>query len=166
MIFELKKADKYFTDFENEGPKIYAQYIIGIHDNVDALLKIIDVLQEERIIDLTLLGFKNTGRGLKFKNVNIEEEMFHAIINKVRDEHLWINIGVDTALANKWKGILCEEGISRIFYTTKEGVNSCYIDAVTGVMSPSSYDDNIVKLDSYNTDELTKTFKSFHGGEE
>ena len=86
---------------------------------------------------VTLLGFKTTGFGKDFAT---SPEDWIAIVKKVREEHRWVNIGVDTAIVKQYGDTIHEDlGISHALMTSEEGKFSMYIDAVTKRMAPSSY---------------------------
>ena len=110
-------------------------------------------------LTLTILGFKETGRGESYA------KRLHSYnwIDKVKKA--WINgnhvtIGVDTLIADKYRNELVRNGIDDIFFTTREGSFSCYIDAVKQQIGPSSYDPKqMTPFD--DTDQFIQKFLSF-----
>lgn len=88
-------------------------------------------------IRLTLLGYKTTGRGSSFKPEKYDGWL--AMIEKVRKAGVYVNIGIDTALAAESGPALDKAGISRRLYATREGAFSMYLDAVEMKVGPSSY---------------------------
>lgn len=110
---------------------------------------------------LVILGFKETGRGDQFKKththrVSLPEGWWIQAIKTSREKGHWCPIGVDTVLAKKYESQLIAEDIDPLTFSTKEGVFSCYVDAVEKKMGPSSYmPDEMVE---FNTAHETKVF--------
>ena len=88
-------------------------------------------------IRLTLLGYKTTGRGSSFKPEKYDGWL--EMIEKVRKAGVYVNIGIDTALAAESGAALDKAGICRRLYATREGAFSMYLDAVDMKVGPSSY---------------------------
>jgi hypothetical protein len=88
-------------------------------------------------IPITLLGFKNTGRGAEYRARNkaepITPEQWKDVMNMSHD------ISVDTAFASSHAEVLKAAGVAEWSYKIKEGAHSMYIDAVSGELAPSSY---------------------------
>lgn len=87
---------------------------------------------------VTLLGYKTTGRGSEFTPV--PHDWWLEVIRELREEGKWLNIGVDTLIVQQYGEMLTEE-IDDRFFTAAEGKFSCYIDAVSQQMAPSSFCD-------------------------
>lgn len=109
----------------------------------------------ENYIRVTLLGFKETGRGARFKEIAInrsynkfDEKYFIEVIKELNKNHSCPRIAIDTTLAGRYEHLLEEEKIPRYLYHIEEGKYSAYIDAVTKKFGPSSYHTN--KLIDYN----------------
>lgn len=95
---------------------------------------------------VTLLGFKDVGRGGSWKALSLRDERV------VLQQNNWIEtikkvsprqsqlIQIDTALARESAEALIKEGIARSMWHQTEGLVSMYVDAVKMQMSPSSYD--------------------------
>ena len=97
-------------------------------------------------IRITLLGFKETGRGAEFKRTRIktgydkfDEESWLEMIKEVHAEKIYPIIAIDTTLAAKYETKLHEENIADYLYHIEEGKYSAYIDAVSMKFGPSSY---------------------------
>jgi hypothetical protein len=100
--------------------------------------KILETAYEHHV-QVTLLGYKLNGRGIEFKPH--PHDGWLAVIKEMREEKKWVRIGIDTAIANEFGRTIQLEGISDCLYHTQEGKFSCYIDAVTKKIAPSSYSD-------------------------
>jgi len=107
---------------------------------------------------VTLLGYKTTGRGSEFTPVS--HEWWLDVIRELREEDKWVNIGVDTLIVQQYGEMLAEE-IDDRFFTAAEGKFSCYIDAVSQQMAPSSFCEaelyKELKLPRYGTDDYELT---------
>lgn len=114
------------------------QVVMGTMDRY-AFEKILKETNHERL-KLTLLGYKDVGRGSDFTP---------------RDHDWWINcvkdtgsgrahgakISIDTVLAAQFEEALLAAEIPSWMFETREGGFSCYIDAVNKKIGPSSYCD-------------------------
>ena len=78
-------------------------------------------------IPVTLLGFKETGRGGSFEKVKCDWK-------KVVKKAGYKSIGIDTVLAKE-----LPPEFDKTFFHTKEGAWSMYVDAVEKTAGPSSY---------------------------
>ena len=104
-------------------------------------------------VELTLLGYKTNGFGAEFlaKNPALAERLDAANAHWpqwVVEEHAsqeqgkrpaapWVSI--DTALAQASETQLTDRKISKKMFHRTEGTQSMYVDAVRGVMAPSSF---------------------------
>jgi hypothetical protein len=104
-------------------------------------------------IRLTLLGYKTTGRGSSFKPEKYDGWL--EMIEKMRAERVYVNIGIDTALAAESTAALDKTGISRRLYATREGTFSMYLDAVDMKVGPSSYVSDLAMRRVTQFDEQT-----------
>jgi organic radical activating enzyme len=92
-------------------------------------------------ISITLLGFKDIGRGenIKYKR--------HKNLIKIIKQTRRTKIGIDTKLAKDYEEELKEENISKKLYDTREGVYSMYYDAIEEKAYKSSYElDNPIEV--------------------
>lgn len=97
-------------------------------------------------IRVTLLGFKETGRGGKYKEVALkrnwdkfDESEWLNIINEMNQNSEVPNLAIDTTLAARYLDKLKEIDIPEWLYHVEEGKYSAYIDAVDMKFGPSSY---------------------------
>lgn len=97
--------------------------------------KIVDYCGKHNLRPM-LLGYKETGRGKEFKIHGVDTwKDADALQYALRELK---QVGVDTAMVkscSKEIGSIC----NNLFYFGNEGVVSCYIDAVTGMIGSSSY---------------------------
>lgn len=93
----------------------------------------------ERNIKVTLLGYKNIGRGLEFTPFNYN--WWIPVINEMReDANIRVpSISIDTTLAEQFEEEIIAENIPRWMFHTQEGRFSGYLDAVQGKFGPSSF---------------------------
>ena len=107
---------------------------------------------------LMLLGYKTTGRASQ-----PEYDYTHTAIKDILMNHRLYNIGIDTSAAQQMQPQLEELEVDPTTYYIKEGVASCYIDAVNGTMAASSYNDNVANddMDIYDSNTFTETFNSY-----
>lgn len=113
-------------------------------------------------LTLTILGYKHTGRGKDFANKKRlhEFDWLSIVKKKVWHENKSIRIGVDTVIAEKYKEQFKNLGVNEIFFTTREGSFSCYIDAVKQQIGPSSYAPK--QMTSFDdTEQFIQKFLSF-----
>ena len=117
--------------------------------------------------DVTLLKYKNVGRGKNFKPQNYSRWL-RCVSDFIKSKEHYLRIGIDTPLAEEYKEGLQKAEIPDYMYETKEGKFSCYIDAVEKKIGPSSYCDQekMIKLDSHPATEslalqIYNAFKQF-----
>lgn len=120
------------------------QYVMGTGGE----LQFRDVLAAARILecDLTLLGYKETGRGKSYIPRN-----YDYWLNIVKDNRYSYGsrIGIDTALAQQYEKELLQDDRLKTLITAREGAFSTYIDAVANKAGPSSYckDEDYVNIE-------------------
>lgn len=107
---------------------------------------------------IMLLGYKTTGRG--------SEPEYDYSENGIKDllsSSPMFNIGIDTAAAQQMKNQIEELGIPPESYYIKEGVASCYIDAVSMKMAASSYNNAVANgtMDDYVQESFVETFNLY-----
>jgi hypothetical protein len=107
------------------------QYVMG-STPLKALGEIAVKAQEENL-RLTLLGYKTTGRGSTFKPHDYTGWL--ALLQKQKV----YRTGIDTALAAEYEQEILAAKVPKWMFETVEGRFSMYIDAVEGVLAPSSY---------------------------
>jgi hypothetical protein len=85
----------------------------------------------------------------------------------VRDSGL--NVGVDSVIANKYTGKLKQLNVPEYVLVGKEGLSSCYIDALKKVIKPSSFcdteyhliDPKSKNIYDFNKDKFLDIFSRF-----
>ena len=89
---------------------------------------------------VTLLGFKDVGRGLEYKphmkQASEYLEWLPKLLKEIAEERTFHRIGIDTCLAKELEEVM---ELPSILYYTKEGFRSMYIDAVENIYAASSY---------------------------
>jgi hypothetical protein len=117
--------------------------------------------------DVTLLKYKNVGRGKNFKPKNYNRWL-RCVSDFIKAKGCYLRIGIDTPLAEEYKEELQKAEIPDYMYETKEGKFSCYIDAVEKKIGPSSYceHEKMIKLDKGERTEslalqIYNAFKQF-----
>lgn len=114
---------------------------------------------------MILLGYKDTGRGHRAKGnrwygpdrVDGADpiEMYKGFIASRRKKHQWgygMPLSMDTEMVRSTEGLLAKHGVNAKLYMKNEGRVSCYIDAVTMRIAPSSYcDEKLYRDYNFNT---------------
>lgn len=116
--------------------QVMAQHVFGTLP-AERTLKLITACKHNGI-PLLLLGYKNTGMGASHEQVD------QSAITKQewnRSSFKGLRLSVDTAFVNQHQHLLDWLAVDDITVTRQEGAFSCYIDAVTGKVGPSSYCD-------------------------
>lgn len=131
--------------------KVTVQHVIGTASEEE--FRNILFACSSHMFPITLLGYKQVGRGPGFK-VKPSSKWID-IISEVKKKK-YIRIGVDTALADVHWDELIKAGVNDKFMTRKEGQFSCYIDAVEKTINTSSYtnDHGIPMNSEYNIKEI------------
>lgn len=93
---------------------------------------------DDESIRVTLLGYKETGRGGGFDGRLDRPVGFWIDLLRVRPG---LRVAIDTTLAEVCQPQLEAAGVPSWCYHTQEGKFSLYVDAVTGRVGPSSYCD-------------------------
>lgn len=134
-LAELIKKNKIET---NDGYANYrhvtVQHVVGVVD--EAEFREILTTCAENHLPITLLGYKQVGRGPKFGTK--PSSKWFEIVSEIAEKQ-YLRVGIDTALADRHWDDLMTAGIKKQFLTRKEGQFSCYIDAVQKTMNVSSY---------------------------
>lgn len=165
-ITRMKQAALSLVDHTKEGSSIFYKYKFSSNDKMSEDGKKIKealegyrlpfnggILSEYHLEDnaptVMLLGYKDTGRGTR--------PLYDYTDNAI-DQTLNINdrafyVGIDTAAAIQMKQSLNRLNVPAETYYTKEGVASCYIDAVKKTMSSSSY---CAEVNANTMDEYSK----------
>lgn len=112
--------------------KVVFQIVLGVQSE-EEFKKMLGIAKEFDV-KVTLLGFKEYGRGQEFAPYKYDNwlEIVKPFLNNG-------NISIDTALAGEFSDLLEKEKVPKNTYHTVEGAFSLYIDAVKMEMAPSSY---------------------------
>lgn len=145
------------NDITGPVPIFYIQTILGLMD-FDYLLKFLEyVLNETNIGSVTLLGYKNFGRGEKITPKKIPSNWFKLVQKIPR-----LNIGVDSIIVEQYRDQLIEGGVLKNRLVCKEGLTTCFIDAVNMEVKRSSFCEEGVSINKDITSkEFLEIFASF-----
>lgn len=160
---DLEKAKNLYLTIEASNVKPYIQCILELV-NYDKFKEFINYAAELGIRNITLLGYKDFGFGQNQKQFNYPPEWI-SFIKNISDKN-YINFGVDSIISQKWKKELINNGVESYCLVGKEGLSSCYIDAVERKMYSSSFSkesgveipENIYKNKDFN---FLNEFKKF-----
>jgi organic radical activating enzyme len=137
------------------------QYILDLHtlDNFTSIVKKLREIESQylfRRITITLLGYKEVGRGGKRPYTNSE---FLKEFKKIVGDDSKIRLGIDTVIATQYEKELNEENISETLYYKEEGRFSMYVDLVTKTYSKSSFEPTkIYKVTQHSSETLSSIF--------
>lgn len=133
LAFEIKAK---ITNQYEQLPEVMAQHVLGsvpLHETAAFL----DAAFKAKMAVL-LLGFKEVGFGRDFKRHDLGDvPMFLKLA--VQRAGKGVKLSVDTAVVDQYPDLCKALGVPEALVTSPEGKFSCYIDAVTGKMGPSSY---------------------------
>ena len=132
---DVSKLVDLLGKYKIESGKVSLQYVL---DSGGDLYGILDEASRGWGLRVTLLGFKTTGFG---ENFPVVPEDWIATVSKIREEGKRLNLGVDTAVVQKYGDKIEKLGVKKEFMTAEEGKFSMYIDAVNHRIAPSSYCD-------------------------
>lgn len=118
----------------------------------------------QNYVRTTLLGFKETGRGGKFKEIAIkrswdkfDETSWLDVLVDLNAKDKLGTISIDTTLASRYEKQLQAISLPSWLYHIQEGKYSLYIDSVNHKAGPSSYHlDKLIDIDK--TQELSSIF--------
>lgn len=151
-------------EYKGHSPiRLSFQYVMGVGSSIQFR----DILAAAGILkcDLTLLGFKTTGRGGSYKKK--DDSYWLDMVRKHKETYYGARIGIDTTLAQQYEKELLEDENLKTLITTKEGTFSMYIDAVANKAGPSSYCEESeyipieIKGDKSVDVQLREAFKKF-----
>jgi hypothetical protein len=92
----------------------------------------------DNMLSVTLLGYKKHGFGLDFV-MKPYEWWLNEVMSRDSDRPYGATVSIDTVLAAEYQTQIEESGIPKWMYDVQDGRFSCYIDAVEGMIGPSSY---------------------------
>lgn len=113
-------------------------------------------------IPLVVLGFKTTGFGASFKHTH-DYDWIQVVQDMFQKEELFpwsFMLGTDTVVVQREKDRLTNLTDTRNL-TDKEGAWSMYMDAVTGIASPSSFEPNNSRDFVYRSNGATNILNYF-----
>lgn len=132
-VSKLANALRYHgVDFK----KATLQFIAGATDKWRFRQLVETAIKEG--LTYTILGYKSTGRGNNFKPASTPDDCWNVFVDLL-EKYPYMRVGIDTVFAEQIEPRLKENQVSPTFYHTKDGVFSCYIDAVNKMIAPSSY---------------------------
>lgn len=133
------KEKSHFNKKHSYSSVINIQYVMGS----TPIEQFIDIVKEsaKSKLNITLLGFKENGRGNSFNSYDYSTWLneIRKINSELIEQRIYPRISIDTALAAQYQEEIEELGIDKRTYHTNEGGFSLYIDAVKKTMAPSSY---------------------------
>lgn len=144
----------------NVRDKLTIQHIVGVAESPWAFSALLSVCTRY-LLPVTLLGYKSIGRGVTLPE-KPNPTWLDVVARMVRDDNEPLRIGIDTTLVDTWWGELLDAGVPRWCLTRHEGKFSCYFDAVTSTLYPSSHGDHPgVVLGGLDGEEFQKAYASF-----
>ncbi len=155
-LADVQEYTDFITEYRNKHRGVHGRYNFHVHIvmGVQPVAEVIEMvkLTQKAFTQVTLLGYKSTGRGGDT----------HIPYDKWLDEFVeagvftgWgTNIAIDTTLATQSKEMLervldSNDGdkITKTLVTYRDGGFSAYLDAVNQVWSPSSYEPTRPQVD-------------------
>jgi hypothetical protein len=136
------------------------QVVLGIVGEYD-FQRIMD-LCDKNDLRLTILGYKAVGRAAGQKPQPYDWWLKRVL--EARKQNQCPSIGVDTVVAKEFSKQLLDNDVPEYMFATEEGKFSCYVDAVSETMGPSSYcgKDEMVKVKHLADDqEIARHFAAF-----
>lgn len=145
-IDDVNKVKKIFDCFRQhnrlwqQAGKLLAQHVVGTHDITETANIIRAFVDAD--MPMLLLGYKEEGFGANFTKYDLSDLplVIKLMSGSEADiENRRFDLSVDTAFLEQFPNFVDVLNIPSVLYTKYEGKFSCYIDAVTGKMGPSSY---------------------------
>lgn len=103
-------------------------------------IEVIDRLLELRrtnLIQLSILGYKDFGNGIEFRNNNNNFiEINDDYIKKILEFH---TVSCDAVFSKKYKDLLLSNDISGVVLSKQDGCCTCFYDAVSSSLQKNSY---------------------------
>jgi hypothetical protein len=127
-----RQAKTVIDAFAAEGvaSRVKLQVIAGVM-STSQVRETLDVAGEHDV-GVLLLGYKETGRGSSVRTR-------HVLAPEILQHDTGASVGIDTVLAQQWAPWLAEHAWPGS-YTLQEGAFSCFIDAVSGKLYRSSFE--------------------------
>ena len=124
---------------EGNRERVTVQYVVGTNASEGEFRALLEAVAETRI-RLTLLGYKNSGRGRAFGERPVAR-WAEIVADFVEVNRYGLDIGIDTVLADSARDYLVERGLDSRCIAPTEGTFSAFVDAVKGRIYRSSYDE-------------------------
>lgn len=132
--------------------KLTLQVAMGAQSHADFQSMLTMLEETDKFSGLIMLGYKDVGRGHRAKGnrwyqdgnllqgdvIGMAKSFLKGTKERSWDDEAW-TFSMDTQMARDTKNMLEHHGISPLLYLENEGRVSCYIDAVTLRIAPSSY---------------------------
>ena len=149
---EVHEAAKYLADLTTaERARVSFQVPVGAQ-TYGQFVELIEAIASSSISRITLLGYKMVGRGTASKYHSFEDRLGDIFFKQT--PYRWnetrfytaavyprLSVGIDTQLAQKASAFIANlpsQVVDKVVMY-KEGLHSCYIDAVKKQIAPSSY---------------------------
>ena len=122
-----------------DRPRVTAQHVVGAVP-IDTTAAFLNEAFRQRV-PILLLGYKEVGFGSQYRRHDRpnDDVILKLCIDNATAQRYWPTLSVDTALLDQYPNFIKSLGVPDALATSPEGKFSCYIDAVTGSMGPSSY---------------------------
>jgi len=160
MIDKIVDAVISNNGFSSRFAKIMAQHVVGsVPFEVTE-----EVLRHafKHKYPILLLGYKPVGFGAEYIHDSIEAALLIKLIYNSKNDYPDGMLSVDTAFLELYPNLCAALEIPTELTTSPEGKFSCYIDATTKMMAPSSYCDKTEYHPLPNTlDDFKKLFQTF-----
>lgn len=165
QIDQAKASYQELGDRYGVGPMSF-QYVMGTASDPEFQNMMKKSIKEH--LNLTLLGYKDSGRGLAWREG--EGKAFALRDAKVQgqttswidlakaslgDQAQWARVCIDTALARECESIMGAAKIPRHLWHKSEGLVSMYIDAVSMKMGKSSFE-SLNEMEPFDSDWISK----------
>ena len=148
---ELKKWNN--NRHDTEAPEGTLQIPLGCYPE-EQVRQVIKKAKKE-YMPITFLGYKHFGRGEGFA-----QHPSDWIVDAVTGPDGLYRFGADSVFVEQYRDKLKDKGVSEKLMVNAEGAFSCYIDAVTLMIGPSSYTKEMHRLndrDIFNMFPYVKT---------
>ncbi len=116
---------------------VMAQHVVGAVP-LDQTAEVVRRCHERRL-PLLLLGYKETGFGARAERYDGPNSDLYLMLGLSELDLQEMSLSVDTALAEQHPRLLKSLRVPDALVSAREGAFSCYVDATTGRMGPSSY---------------------------
>ena len=160
LNWQRKVQEKYahIKAYRWKGPMVMAQHVVGSVP-IGQTGEFIDAAFGDEV-PILLLGYKSVGFGkgaTRYDQGEVSLFLKMALLNKAK-----ASVSVDTALVDQFPDLMAALGVPKALVSSPEGKFSCYVDAVTGRMGPSSYvEPKTMTPVPSTTDEFKSVFATY-----